>query len=216
MTFLNSNSSQLDHAAERLGGSTLEITGPTHRIYFKGLVVVPVVIVGGFVAAIHALTIGDRRNEPISDRGSHKTMRIGADAPRMIFFAVVAQVRLVMTKQGERFSASFTSLVGLFFRAVAHLRHHPWLLHDLVVERLKLGHRFVRDALTALPGVDSGNGRLIDAGSALDFLLGETRSEQFGDESFSVHSHHDIANALAIQVQKPLSKVIGLPITIAL
>lgn len=96
------------------------------------------------------------------------------------------------------------------------LRRRSILFHDLVVERLKLCHRLVRHALAALSGVNSGNGGLVDTRSSLDFLLGETRSEQFGDESFSVHVAHDIANALERQVQKPLLSSIGLPITIAL
>lgn len=176
-----------------------EIARPTDRLNIKRPSVVSMVVIGSRVVAVRANKFFGGLQfaflHCLADGGMSLALAIPETPTQALNVPITTPVVMA---------------------TVFHLRFYLRLLHDLVMKRLQLGHRFVRDALPALPGVDSGNGRLIDAGSALDFLLGETGSEQFGDESFSVHAHHDIANALAVQVQKPLPFLIGLPITIAL
>jgi len=93
----------------------------------------------------------------------------------------------------------------------AHLSRRLFVdrTHVLVVKSLELRHRLVRHATPALAGIDAGNGGLVDASAALDFLLRQARSKQFSDKGLSIHVPHDMANALDIQVQKPLSYAIG-------
>lgn len=100
--------------------------------------------------------------------------------------------------------------------SIFHLSRHPGLLHDLVMERLKFHHHLIRDTLAALSCIKARDGRLVDTRPALDFLLRQVGIHQVGNEVLRVHVSQNIANALVSQVQKPLSKAIGLPITIAL
>lgn len=58
-----------------------------------------------------------------------------------------------------------------------------------VVERQEFHHDFVRDSLTALPCVESRDGRLIDARPTLDFLLRQLGAHQFGNKFLRVHGN---------------------------
>lgn len=87
---------------------------------------------------------------------------------------------------------------------------------QVIMERLELHHYLVRDALSALPGVKTRDGRLINARPTLDFLLRQVRAHQFGNEYLRVHASHDMANALDAQVLLQLSNAIDYSITIAI
>lgn len=89
-------------------------------------------------------------------------------------------------------------LSGLFF-----------VLDHFVMQRLEFHHDLVGGALTALPCVNSGDGRLVDASATLDFHLRQIGGHQFGNECLSGHVTDHMAYAISDQVLLPLSKAIG-------
>jgi hypothetical protein len=102
-------------------------------------------------------------------------------------------------------------LIGILGRGC---RHDAF--EQVVVKRLELHHYLVRDALPALPGMKTRDGRLINARPTLDFLLRQVRAHKFGNQVLRVHETHDMANALATQVLLQLSNAIDYSITIAI
>ncbi|WP_332311181.1 helix-turn-helix transcriptional regulator [Burkholderia multivorans] len=67
------------------------------------------------------------------------------------------------------------------------------------MERLEPYHDLIGHALATLAGIQTGNGRLIDASAALDLHLSKAGPHKVGDHGLSVHALKNMAFALAEQ-----------------